>query len=186
MTIADSYDALARIIDYPAEKAQLLTDCDVVSAFMKKQGLNHHVLSPFAEFAAASPLAALQEEYVATFDFNPATAPYLGHHLFGDNQKKGGYMIMLKQEFERRGYTPSGVELPDHLSVVLGFLAFLARQEGDVEKFGARQPFIVDCVLPGIERFNTAFDSHQDALWKPLVEAARLLCAEDCKEVPSC
>ncbi len=186
MSIADSYDALARIIDYPAEKTRLLTDCELVTAFMKKQGLNHRTLSPFAEFAADSPLAALQEEYVATFDFNPATAPYLGHHLFGDNQKKGGYMIMLKQEFERCGYKPSGVELPDHLSVVLGFLGYMARQESDMDAVRARRPFIAECVLPGIERLNTAFDSHQNSLWKPLIEAARLLCAEDCKEVPSC
>jgi nitrate reductase delta subunit len=185
MMIADSYDALARMVDYPADKAGFQADCDVVSVFLKKKGRDHNFLSPFAKFVTASPLATLQEEYVATFDFNPATAPYLGHHLFGDNQKKGGYMIMLKQEFERRGYKPSGVELPDHLSVVLGFLAYLARQEGDVEGVGARQQFIVDCVLPGIERLNTAF-SHQDTPWKSLIEAAQLLCAEDCMEVPSC
>lgn len=182
MTIADCYDALARMIDYPSEKSGLQSDCDLVSTFMKKQKLEHRPVASFADFAAAAPLAALQEEYVATFDFNPATAPYLGHHLFGDNQKKGGYMIMLKQEFERCGYIPAGVELPDHLSVVLGFLAHLARQE----EHGSRQPFITNCVLPGVERLNTAFAARQDSHWKTLVEAARLLCAEDCKEVPSC
>lgn len=181
MMIADCYDALSRMIDYPLEKMGMQTDYDVVSAFMENHVLDCS-LSSFADFTAASPLAALQEEYVATFDFNPATAPYLGHHLFGDNQKKGGYMIMLKQEFSRYGYTPSGNELPDHLSVVLGFLAHLARQEGD----GVRQPFIADCVLPGVERLNTAFAARQDSHWKVLVEAARLLCAEDCKEVQPC
>lgn len=181
MTIAASYDALARMLDYPEEKEHLQSDYAVVSAFMENHDLDCS-LSAFADFTAVSPLAALQEEYVATFDFNPATAPYLGHHLFGDNQKKGGYMIMLKQEFERCGYTPVGTELPDHLSVVLGFLGHLARNEGDQ----ARQPFIADCVLPGVERMNAAFEARQDSPWKTLVEAARLLCAEDCKEVQSC
>jgi len=183
MTIAASYEALARMLDYPAEKESLQNDYDVVSTFMENHGLDCSLAS-FADFTAVSPLATLQEEYVAAFDFNPATAPYLGHHLFGDNQKKGSYMIMLKQEFERCGYTPSGVELPDHLSVVLGFLAHRARQEGD--GVGARQPFITDCVLPGVERMNTAFADRQGSLWKPLVEAARQLCVEDCKEVQSC
>lgn len=179
--IADCYDALSRMIDYPLEKNGLQTDCELVSTFLSNHELDCPLTS-FADFTAASPLAALQEEYVATFDFNPATAPYLGHHLFGDNQKKGGYMIMLKQEFERCGYTPSGNELPDHLSVVLGFLAHLARQEGD----GTRQPFIVKCVLPGVERMNAALSDRQGSPWKSLVEAARLLCAEDSKEVQSC
>ncbi len=181
MTIAASYEALARMLDYPEQKEQLQTDFDCVSAYMNKRGVNTN-LSSFAGFTAASSLAALQEEYVATFDFNPATAPYLGHHLFGDNQKKGGYMIMLKQEFERHGYIPISTELPDHLSVVLGFLGHRARQEGD----RTRQPFIADCVLPGVDRMNSAFADRQDSPWKTVVEAARLLCAEDCKEVQSC
>ncbi|MFZ2949265.1 MAG: nitrate reductase molybdenum cofactor assembly chaperone [Desulfuromonadaceae bacterium] len=181
MTIANSYDALARLLDYPADKERLHSDYAVVSAFLNKQRLDSSI-SSFADFADASSLAALQEEYVAIFDFNPATAPYLGHHLFGDNQKKGAYMIMLKQEFERCGYTPSGVELPDHLSVLLGFLAHLARQEEQ----GARKQFIAECVLPGVERLHTAFAARQDSHWKVLVETARMLCAEDCKEVHPC
>jgi nitrate reductase molybdenum cofactor assembly chaperone NarJ/NarW len=41
-------------------------------------------------------------------------------------------------------------------------------------------------VLPGVERLHAAFAARQDSPWKTLVEAARLLCAADCKEVPSC
>lgn len=181
MTIAASYEALARLLDYPAGREQLQTDYAVVSGFLDRQRLNNPIAS-FADFAAISSEAELEEEYVATFDFNPATAPYLGHHLFGDNQKKGSYMIMLKQEYERRGYTPVGVELPDHLSVLLGFLAHLARQEDN----GDRQLFITKCVLPGVERFQAAFDTTQNSHWKALIEAVRLLCAEDCKEVHPC
>ena len=93
---------------------------------------------------------------------------------------------MLKQEYERCGYTPAGVELPDHLSVLLGFLAYLARSGGDGDEVWSRQPFIADCVLPGVERLNTAFAARQDFHWKVLIEAARLLCEADCKEVYSC
>lgn len=181
MTIASSYAALARLLDYPGEKERLQNDTEVVSAFMDRQGVKSE-LAAFADFAGVASLAQLQEEYVATFDFNPATAPYLGHHLFGDNQKKGGYMIMLKQEFARCGYAPAGVELPDHVSVLFDFLAHLARQESA----GRRQPFIADCVLPGMERLQTAFADRQDSHWKVLVEAAHRLCAKDCQEVQPC
>jgi nitrate reductase delta subunit len=181
MTIASSYAALARLLDYPGEKERLQSDTELVSAFMDRPGAKSE-LAAFADFAAVSSLAQLQEEYVATFDFNPATAPYLGHHLFGDTQKMGGYMIMLKQEFARCGYTPAGVELPDHVSVLFDFLAHLASQESA----GCRQPFIADCVLPGMERLQTAFADRQDSHWKVLVEAARRLCAKDCQEVQPC
>ena len=119
---------------------------------------------------------------MATFDFNPATAPYLGHHLFGDNQQKGGYMIGLKQEYARHGFTPTGCELPDHLSVVLAFLAHLARENRD----GIRQPFLAASVLPGLARIAEAFADRRDCPWQPVVAAVHILCAADGKEVTPC
>ena len=117
----------------------------------------------------------LEEEYVATFDCNPAVALYLGHHLYGDNQKKGAYLIRLKEEFGRHGFVPSGNELPDHLPLLLGFLAYLARKGEDA----ARRSFISECVLPGVERLDAAFSARRDSPWRPVVDAVRLLCAED-------
>ena len=176
MTIAETYASLARMLDYPVGKEGLQADHARVSAFLGENRLGCSIAA-FADFVAAAPLATLQEEYVATFDFNPATAPYLGHHLFGDNQKKGGYMIGLKQEFGRYGFTPPGNELPDHLSVLLGFLAHMAREESD----GARRMFIAESVLPGMELLSAVFADRQDVPWRPVIEAARLLCAADCK-----
>jgi len=181
MNIAETYASLARMLDYPAAKEALTKDAAVVSAFLEEQKFDCAIAS-FAAFVAASPLATVQEEYVATFDFNPTTAPYLGHHLFGDNQQKGGYMIGLKQEYARHGFVPTGSELPDHLSVVLAFLAHLARENRD----GTRQPFIVKSVLPGLERLATVFADRRDCPWKPLVDVMRLLCAADGKEVTPC
>lgn len=181
MKIASSYEALSRMLDYPQEKRALQDDYAIV-----REGVGDLAddcsLPAFRDFIAASELTTLQEEYVATFDFNPATSLYLGHHLFGDNQKKSGYMIGLKQEFSRYGYCPVGNELPDHLSVVLGFLAFLS--EG--EKSDERRSLIAKLVLPGVERLNAAFASKQDSPWRPILEAVQLLCTADCKEVPSC
>jgi len=179
--IADSYQALARLLDYPLDRQTLLDDFATLGNYMAEQQLECP-LAPFAEFAAMAPLAALQEEYVACFDFNPATAPYLGHHLFGDNQKKGGYMIALKQEFSRYGYEPAGSELPDHISVVFGFLAHLAKEEGEP----VRRKLLSEAVVPGVERMNAAFAERQESPWKSLVAAAALLCAADCTEVKSC
>lgn len=184
MTIAESYASLARMLEYPEKKEAVLVANDGVCSFLREHDMGCS-LAPFAEFVATSTLAELQEDYVATFDFNPAVAPYLGHHLYGDNQKKGAYMIRLKQEFGRYGFIPLGNELPDHLPLVLGFLAHLALHEDEE----TRRSFISDCVLPGMERLAAGFASRQDSPWKPVVEAARLLCAADtdvCEEVKPC
>lgn len=174
MSLAEGYDSLARMLDYPGGKEGLLADSDTVSRVLEAKDIDPP-LAPFARFVESSTLAGLQEEYVATFDFNPAVAPYLGHHLYGDNQRKGAYLIRLKQEFGRHGFASSGPELPDHLPLVLGFLAFLARNAED----GVRRSFISECVLPGVERLSSAFSVRKNSPWKPVVEAAKLLCAVD-------
>jgi nitrate reductase delta subunit len=162
------------MLDYPEGREAMQADHEIVSGFLQGKGIESP-LPPFVRFVESSTLAKLQEEYVATFDFNPTVALYLGHHLFGDNRKKGAYLIRLKQEFGRHDFTPSGPELPDHLPLVLGFLAYLARNEED----GDRRVFISECVLPGVERLGAAFLARGDSPWRPVVEAARLLCAAD-------
>jgi len=174
MRLAESYASIARMLDYPAGKEGMLADHASVSRFLQEKEIGSP-LAPFARFVESSPLAKLQEEYVATFDFNPAVALYLGHHLFGGNREKGAYLIRLKQEFGRHGFTPSGSELPDHLPLVLGFLSYLARNAEE----RIRRTFISECVLPGVERLGAAFTARRDSPWKPVVEAARLLCVAD-------
>lgn len=174
MMLAECYASLSRMLDYPEGKEEILAGSDAVSGILQAMD-REPPLAPFARFVESSTLSKLQEEYVATFDFNPAVAPYLGHHLFGDNRKKGAFLIRMKQEFARHGFVPSGNDLPDHLPLVLRFLAHLARHgNGDV-----RRSFISECVMPGVERLNAGFAARVDSPWKAVVEAIRILCAAD-------
>ena len=169
------YATLARMLDYPQEKEGLLTALGVVQGYLAG-GQSKCSLASYGEFVTASTLAEIQEEYVATFDFNPSVAPWLGHHLFGDNQKKGAYLIALKGEYGRNGYTPLGNELPDHLPLILRFLAHLACRGDD----GARRSFIESFVLPGVGKLADSFlTSRRDSPWRPVVDAVRFICAED-------
>jgi nitrate reductase delta subunit len=174
MSLAEGYASLGRLLDYPVAKERMLADHAAVIGVLREKGVESP-LAPFAGFVESATLSKLQEDYVATFDFNPAAAPYLGHHLFGDNLQKGAYLIRLKQEFGRHGFVPAGNELPDHLPLVLGFLAYLAEHGAD----GARRSFISECVLPGVDRWNAKFSGRSDSPWKAVVEAIRILCAAD-------
>ena len=174
MSLAECYSALARMLDYPEGKEGLMAAHDIVRTVLQEQEMESP-LEPFSRFVEHSTLSQLQEEYVATFDLSPAVALYLGHHLFGDNQERGAYLIRLKQEFGRHGFTPSGHELPDHLPRVLGFLTYLARNG----EYGVRRSFISEYVLRGVERLGAAFSARGGSPWKSVVEATRLLCAAD-------
>lgn len=181
MSIHQSYQGLARLLDYPRDRDGLLASYGDLASHLLKSGLDAPA-APFAAFVQGSTLAELQEDYVANFDFNPAAAPYLGHHLYGDNQKKGTYMIKVKQEFGRHDFTPEGCELPDHLAVLLAFLAHLARRGED----SFRREFIEQLVLPGLNKLVEGCAKHSASPWLALLEAAELLCGADCKEVPTC
>jgi nitrate reductase delta subunit len=174
VSLAECYASLARMLDYPAGKDRMLADHRIAGGHLRESDIGSP-LEPFGAFLENATLAGLQEEYVATFDFNPAVALYLGHHLFGDHRNKGAYLIRLKQAFARHGFTPSGNELPDHLPLVLRFLEHLARSGED----GVRRSFVSECVLPGVEKLGAAFSARGDSPWKPVVEAARRLCAAD-------
>ena len=181
MSIQQGYDGLAKLLDYPEGKETLIQSYDNVATFLSESGIDSPA-ARFGELVQKSTLAELQEEYVAHFDFNPAAAPYLGHHLFGDNQKKAAYMIQVKQEYGRHEFEATSEELPDHLAVVLTFLAHLARRG----EHAFRHQFIEEMVLPGLNKLIAACAPRDSSPWLTLVEAAELLCSTDCREVSTC
>jgi nitrate reductase delta subunit len=75
----------------------------------------------FAAAVADLPLAVLQERFVETFDLDPACAPELGWHLFGERYERGEWLAGLRDDLRRVGLL-EGAELPDHLVNVLRLL----------------------------------------------------------------
>ena len=181
MMLTNSYRALAQLLDYPTNREALLACCGELADHLQRHGLPSPAAS-FEAFVRGATLAGLQEDYVANFDFNPAAAPYLGHHLYGDNQKKGTYLIRVKQAFGQHDFTPEGCELPDHLAVLLNFLARLSEHGQDHFRHG----FIEELMLPGLQKLVEGYARHSASPWLSLVEAAELLCSTDCKEVSPC
>ncbi len=79
-------------------------------------------LRQFQAFATATPLTRVEEIYIGVFELDAACHPYVGYHLFGESYKRSAFLLGLKDRYRPYGLT-YGVELPDHLSVVLAFLA---------------------------------------------------------------
>jgi len=79
-------------------------------------------MARFARFVAQTPLAALEEHYAATFDLRPVCYPYVGFHLFGETYKRGEFLARLNERYRASDFEAAG-ELPDHLGVVLRYLA---------------------------------------------------------------
>ena len=176
MSIQGSYLGLARLLSYPEERDGMLDTFDRITSYFLELGLASPA-APFGALLQSSTLSCLQEDYVASFDFNPKGSLYLGHHLHGDNQKKAAFMIGIKQEFVRHGFAPAGNELPDHLAVILGFLAHLVQGGED----GYRRQFISEMVLPGLGKMAAIEPAFGRRSWQSLIDSAKKLCNADAR-----
>lgn len=81
----------------------------------------------FAASVAGLSLPALQEEYTAAFDFDPACALELGWHLYGDAFERGAFLVEIRDALTRAGVAESD-GLPDHIAHLL---PLLAREEAE-------------------------------------------------------
>ncbi|MGC4001348.1 MAG: nitrate reductase molybdenum cofactor assembly chaperone [Anaeromyxobacter sp.] len=100
----------------------------------------------------------LEELYSATFDLEPACAPYVGHHLCGEGPQRGVFMARLVGVYRQDGFddaTP-GRELPDHLTVVLRYLA-------SAPAGPSRQALLEDGLVPALDRMLAAPPAPDDA-----------------------
>ena len=85
------------------------------------------VAAPLTEFAGClRDLATetMQEQFIATFDFDPKCSLDIGWHLYGENYDRGDFLVRLRDLLSRHGIN-EGHELPDHLPNVLRLLSEL-------------------------------------------------------------
>ena len=124
MMMADTtelYLLFARMLDYPTtDLVQQAAECARLLAPACAQA--GEVMAGFRSQVERIPLKDLQATYTYTFDLQGACAPYVGHHLFGESYKRSWFMARLNEEYQRKNF-PSQTELPDHIAVVLQFLA---------------------------------------------------------------
>lgn len=124
-------------------------------------------LELFTEEICRLPLADREILYTSTFDLAPSCSPYLGVHLFEeDNLARGRLMIGLRSSYVAGGVDP-GVELPDHIALVLAFATRYSQEEW---------PDLVSLILlPALERMDQALADTTNP-YRHLVSATRRLC----------
>lgn len=155
---------LAELLDYPG--LDLAGRCaEVAGPLEAARPEAGRALEDFRRAIESLPLYRLEEIYAATFDLNPACCLYVGFHLFGESYKRGAFMARLNAEYRVRGFEP-GNELPDHLGVVLRFLAEFADED-------TRSWLLEDAVLPTLQKIVRAFDD-TDNVYAMLVRAVAL------------
>lgn len=136
-------DHFADILAYP--RGDLLERARRCAARVAEaNGEAGRLLRAFATFVAETPPGRLEEIYTATFDLEPSCFPYISYHLFGESYKRSAFVVGLRSCYRAHGFDVAD-ELPDHLTVLLRFLA----TRHDAEAAGE---LIEDALLPALEQ----------------------------------
>jgi nitrate reductase molybdenum cofactor assembly chaperone len=111
----------ADLLEYPrSDVAQTARDCRDLVAEDSPEAAK--LLGQFVVFAERTPQDTIEEIFTATFDLNASCHPYVGYHMFGEAYQRSALLLELKDRFRVRGFDP-GVELPDHIAVLLRFMS---------------------------------------------------------------
>ncbi len=86
------------------------------------------MLDEFIAFADRTPRDLVEEIFSATFDLNASCHPYVGYHIFGESYPRSLFMIELRARFRAEGFD-HGVELPDHIAILLRFVSTCSDEE---------------------------------------------------------
>jgi nitrate reductase delta subunit len=117
--------ALSLLLSYPTGELQeaMPEIGGVLAAETRLTGQARRDLRPLVKMLGQRDLYDLQEGYVALFDRSRTLSLNLFEHLHGESRDRGGAMVDLLEMYRAGGFEPSGWELPDHLPLLLEFLA---------------------------------------------------------------
>lgn len=157
------YESLAGLLEYPGDDWRERIEAGRQSVMAG----NHELLSLYEEFCQRMDdftLFALQELYTQTFDLNPACVLEVGHHLFGEDYRRGLFLAHLRAT--ESPYTlGQAQQLPDYLPVLLRLLPKL----NDCE---LHHDLLAICLLPALGKMTAALQSSNNP-YCPLISLVR-------------
>lgn len=119
-----TYQVLSALLQYP--EPELCAALPELNACLAGQDGARACLSGLFGHLAGTPMIDLQQQYVMTFDRNPAHSLHLFEHIHGESRDRGQAMVDLLAEYSRHGLQMVGNDLPDYVPL---FLEFLGQQD---------------------------------------------------------
>jgi nitrate reductase delta subunit len=117
--------AISLILSYPTRELQgaMAEIGGVIAAESRLTAAARRALRPLVEALRTRDIYDLEEQYVMLFDRSRTLSLNLFEHVHGESRDRGGAMVSLVETYRDGGFDPVTSELPDHLPVLLEFLA---------------------------------------------------------------
>lgn len=126
-----TFKALSALLSYPTEELQQAAG--EIAAVIEAEALlspdARAGLAPLIEQMATWDIYDLQERFVLLFDRSRTLSLNLFEHVHGESRERGPAMVDLIETYRAGGYDLAATELPDHLPILLEFMATRPRDE---------------------------------------------------------
>lgn len=158
MVIRDrTLKALSLVLSYPTAELQAAMSeiGGALAAETRLTGQARRELRPLVEALGQGDLYELQERYVALFDRSRTLSLNLFEHIHGESRDRGGAMVDLLEMYRAGGFEPTGWELPDHLPLLLEFLA--TRPEAEARETLEEAAHILEALDARLTRRESAY-----------------------------
>ena len=147
------YNLLALSLCYPGpnslENAKEL-EAELIS-FDKKY---YDLLHPYIDYLQTESLESLEESYTNTFDIQAVCPLEVGYTLFGEDYKRGEFLVRMSDLHKEYGTDLISSELGDYLPNVLKLLSKMPNESFKIE-------FIEKLFLPALAKMLKNFDDRK-------------------------
>ncbi len=147
----DHYSLLANLFRYPEEDfmLQLKENQNFLDEFYPEAGKE---LQPFSESLNNRPLDETRELFTKTFDVQPICYLDLGYVMFGEDYKRGAFLLNMQEE-QIKINNDCGTDLSDNICNVL---TLMTKSEDDVFVEDLVWRIFIPCVKKMIAEFDSA------------------------------
>lgn len=149
--------ALSLLLSYPTAELQGAMP-EIRGALAADQRLSpttQKELATLTRHLASGDIYEVQEAFVMLFDRSRTLSLNLFEHVHGESRERGGAMVSLIETYRAGGYEPATSELPDHLPVLLEFLA--SRPTPEARAVLADAAHILDALAARLTRRNSGY-----------------------------
>ena len=143
--------AASALLSYPSAELQEATG-EIAAALPATM---RAPLASLLDDLASGDIYELQERYVDLFDRSRSLSLNLFEHVHGESRERGGAMVSLLESYREAGFEPVTSELPDHLPVLLEFLAM--RPESEAQEVLQDAAHILEALRVRLEKRESAY-----------------------------
>jgi nitrate reductase assembly molybdenum cofactor insertion protein NarJ len=162
------HDLFADILEPPRPLlSDQLNECISILAPVRREAAG--LMNRFKTFVKETPFSQIEEIYGETFSLKGVCYPYVGYHLLGDGSHRRMFLAGLEEQYQIHHFSAAD-EVPDHLGIMLRFLAQV-RDEEEKEEMA----FLY--VLPALKRMLRGFVGRRTP-YKGVLQALLLVLRE--------